>query len=156
MKKTVIIIVAVIVAIVMLLLTGIVGLLIGYSEGKREGFSNGYDIGYDACMTKLTGDIWLVEVAEKTIEIADKYLDGEMSASVANKEIGVIAERYIGDKTEMKTELGNLLRDGINVIHAGIGLTTFEDVSKEKTIEYDAQTLKTRNFMAKHLGIAER
>lgn len=156
MKKTLIIVSAVIAAVVMLVLAMVVGIFLGYSAGEDDGRTSGYDLGYDACMTMLTGDVWLVETAQKTIEIADKYLDEKMSASVANKEIGVIAERYIGDKTEMKTELGNLLRDGINVIHAGIGLTTFEDVSIEKAIEYDAQTLKTRNFIAKYLGIAER
>lgn len=155
MKKTVIIIVAVIVAIVMLLLAGIVGLLLGYSAGEDDGKKSGYDLGYDACMAKLVGDVWLVETAEETIEIADEYFDGKINASKANKEIGIIAERYIGDKTEMKTELGNLLRDGINVIHAGIGLTTYEEASEEVE-EYNAQTLKTRNFMARHLGMAER
>lgn len=156
MKKTLIIVSAIIVAVVMLVLAIVVGILLGYSAGEDDGRTSGYDLGYDACMAKLTGDVWLVETAEETIEIADKYLDGKMSASVANKEIGAVAERYIGDKTEMKTELGNLLRDSINVIHAGIGLTTFENVSKEKAIEYNTQTLETRNFMARYLGIAER
>ena len=155
MKKSLIII-AIIVVIIVSTLTGVLGMHLGRKAEEKEGFSTGYEIGYDACMAKLTGDVWLVETTEKTIEIVDKYLDGKIDALAARVQIQVEAERYIGDQSELKTGCGELLRNGINAMYLGIELTRRSGVTAEEIAEYNAQLLKTRNTIAKHIGIAER
>ncbi len=156
MKKTFVIILAIIVAIVMLALAGFIGILVGYSAGEDDGSMSGYDLGYDACMAKIMGDVWLVEVTEKTIKITDRYLDGKIDAGEACNKIESIAEMYIGNKDNLETGFGNILQSGINAIYYGIHLTTYDEASEEDIAEYNTKLLETRNFVAKNLGMSER